>query len=186
VTVGSSGSELVAIRQTGRCRQDDNDVNDNELLGSVLALALVVLALCHSRNQNRKEHTVLNIQQFATAHDLKTRNEDGVKIIPGIDESHIYQYDDTHFGLMYMDSLEKNHATYRKQCLALGMEIHQDGDTEFAATFDPKNEKQAKQAIQVAGCRFPGHRESTAPKKFVNCMALERGTFSNLASESLG
>jgi hypothetical protein len=130
--------------------------------------------------------TFLNIQQFATAHDLKTRNEDGVKIIPGIDESHIYQYDDTHFGVVYMDSLEKNHATYRKQCLALGMEIHQDGDTEFAATFDPKNEKQAKQAIRVAGCRFPGRRIRETTKKFVNCMALERGTSSNFASENLG
>ena len=83
-------------------------------------------------------------------------------------------------------SLEKNHATYRKQCVALGMEIHQDGDTEFAATFDPKNEKQAKQAIRVAGCRFPGHRESTTPKKVVNCVALERGSSPNFASESLG
>lgn len=128
----------------------------------------------------------MNIQQFATAHDLKARNEDGVKIIPGIDESHIYQQDDTHFGVMYMDSLGKDHSIHRKQCAALGMEIHQDGDTEFAATFDPKNEKQAKQAIRVAGCRFPGRRKSTTPKKIVNCMALERGTSENFASESLG
>ena len=128
----------------------------------------------------------MNIQQFATAHDFKTRNEDGVKIIPGIDESHIYQQNDTHFGVMYMDSLGKDHSTYRKQCAALGMEIQQDGDTEFAATFDPKNEKQAKQAIRVAGCRFPGLRKSATPKKFVNCVALEKGASANFASESLG
>jgi hypothetical protein len=36
------------------------------------------------------------------------------------------------------------------------MDIVQDGDYEFTATFDPTNEKQSKLAITVSGARYPG------------------------------
>lgn len=126
-----------------------------------------------------------SIQQFASAHNLKTRKDGDSKIIPGIDESHLYEYDESHLAVMYMDSLGNNYSTYRKECLALGMKIQQDGDFEFAATFSPTNAKQAKYAIQVAGCRFPGRRESTTSQKNVNWRALQGGTSSANASEGL-
>ena len=128
----------------------------------------------------------MTIKQFAAAHSLKMKSEDDTKIIPGIDDSHIYQHDEARFGVMYMDTLARDYSTFRKQCEAAGMEVTQDGDTEFAATFDPKSEKQSKLAIRVAGCRFPGRRESTTPKNFVNCVVLQKGASENFASESLG
>jgi len=128
-----------------------------------------------------------SIKQFADIHGLKVRtDEDGTKIIPGIDDSNIYEYDATHLGVMYMDSLAKDHSTYRKQCVAAGMEVTQDGDDEFAVVFDPSNEKQAKLAIKIAGCRFPGRRVQRTSENFVNCVALERDTSSEFASAGLG
>jgi len=127
------------------------------------------------------------IKQFADVHGLKVRtDEDGTKIIPGIDDRNIYEYDGTRLGVMYMDSLAKDHSTHRKQCVAAGMEVTQDGDDEFAAVFDPSNEKQAKLAVKVAGCRFPGRRKQQALKNFVNCVVSGRGTCPEFASVALG
>jgi hypothetical protein len=129
----------------------------------------------------------VTIKQFAKAHDLKARIDvDGTQIIAGIDDSHVYEYDNDHLGVMYMDSLGKDYRSFRKECETSGMEIHQDGDTVFAATFDPSNAKQAKLAVRVAGCRYPGRRRRETSKIFVNCVALQRVTLSDNASVGLG
>jgi len=46
------------------------------------------------------------------------------------------------------------------------MELLVKGDREFAATFDPTNDKQSKAAIKIVGCRYPGNRLKT-----VDCAA---------------
>lgn len=99
------------------------------------------------------------IKEFARTHGLRCKTDvDDTTIIPGIDDSNIYEHDDEHLAVTYMDSIAVNNNEFRRKCEAAGMEIVQDGDIEFTATFDPKNEKQSKVAIMVSGVRYPGRR----------------------------
>ena len=54
---------------------------------------------------------------------------------------------------MYLSTNVAKANNRRKACEAVGMEVVQDGDTEFAAVFRPDQPRQAALAIRVAGCK---------------------------------
>ena len=96
---------------------------------------------------------MMDIQQFATKHRLKTRIDDDLtKIIPGKGFSHIYEYDDDLLGVMVMPKPpRRQYWGYTKSLLVRnGFTVVQDGDGEGAATFDPNHPYQAKLAIKAA------------------------------------
>jgi hypothetical protein len=104
----------------------------------------------------------LEIKKFAKHHGLKTSTDvDGTTIIRGIDASHIYEHDAGTLAVMFMDSIDKDSKAHRALAFVTGMEILLDGDFEFAATFDPRDEKQSRAAVKIAGCRYPGTRLKT-------------------------
>lgn len=102
----------------------------------------------------------MSITKFAQQHRLRTVTDvDGTTIIRGIDASHIYEHDAGTLAVMYMDSIDKHSKAHRALALATGMEIILDGDFEFAATFNPKDDQQSTAAVKIAGCRYPGLRQ---------------------------
>ena len=97
----------------------------------------------------------MNVQQFAKLHGLKTRTDaDGTNIVSG-EFGHIYEYGNESFGVMVMPNppRESYWGHTRTSLAALGFQVVQDGDGEGAATFDPTNDEQVKQAIRAAGVR---------------------------------
>lgn len=96
----------------------------------------------------------MTIQFFATKRNLRATKDKGddTTVIRGR-YGHLYEYDDDHLAVIYMgDSVGKAN-TRRKACAAAGMEVAQDGDTEFAATFNSSDKKQASLAIKTAGVK---------------------------------
>lgn len=65
----------------------------------------------------------------------------------------IYEYDSERLAMMYLSDSVGKANNRRRECEESGMEIVQDGDTEFAAASDPGDPKQAKLAIRVAGVK---------------------------------
>ncbi len=94
------------------------------------------------------------LHQFAAKHRLKvvTDKDDGTSIIRG-QTGHVYEFDEHCLGVMYLSTNVAKTNNRRKACEAVGMEVVQDGDTEFAVVFGPDNPKQAALAIRVAGCK---------------------------------
>jgi hypothetical protein len=95
------------------------------------------------------------VQSFADKYRLKTRlDEDGTKIIPG-KRGHVYQYDGGLLGVMVMPDLAHSHywGHVRTRLSQAGFIVVQDADSEGAATFDPKDAKQAELAIRAAGVK---------------------------------
>jgi hypothetical protein len=113
-------------------------------------------------NSDRWRRDVSLIEQFAERYGLKTRtDEDGTVIIPGRKHkllggktfeniNHIYEYDDENLGVMVGTGSVRTWNFRRKVMTELGMLIVQNGETEGAAIFDPKNQAQAKLAIREA------------------------------------
>ena len=98
----------------------------------------------------------MNIKKFAESYRLRTSMDaDGTTIISGT-SGHIYENGDGNFGTVFMSEKFRSREAWnnrRKECLAVGMELHQDGDYEGTLIFDPSNVKQAKTAIKVSGTR---------------------------------
>jgi hypothetical protein len=71
----------------------------------------------------------MNLKLFATQNNLKTTlDSDGTRIIPGIDDSHIYEFDSQgQLGVMYIDSRGSDSSEHLKSCLKAGMCIQQQG-----------------------------------------------------------
>jgi hypothetical protein len=96
------------------------------------------------------------LKTFATKYRLKLRLDvDETRIIFGR-AGQIHQHDLGRLGVMYMPAKAKSAEMWnsrRKACIAVGMELHQDGDREGSLLFDPRNAAQAKLAIQVAGVK---------------------------------
>jgi len=80
----------------------------------------------------------MTITDFATKYRLKLRRDthDGTDIIPGThDESHIYEWDDTELGVMFITPATKPARPFfwrkhREAGLAAGMRLIQNGDAE--------------------------------------------------------
>lgn len=112
---------------------------------------------------------MVDIQEFADNHRLKTRVDDDLtKIIPG-KVGHIFEYDDELFGVMVMpDPPKRNFWGYtRASLIEAGFQVLQDGDGEGTAAFSAANPKQVKLAIRAAGIKrrrmlSPADRERRA------------------------
>src|SRR5271154_3639098 len=94
------------------------------------------------------------LYEFAARHRLKvvTDKDDGTPVIKG-QSGEVYEYDEYRFGVIYLSDNVGKANNRRKACEAIGMEVVQDGDTEFAAVFRPDNSRQAALAIRVADCK---------------------------------
>jgi len=92
------------------------------------------------------------LTRFAATHKLKLRtDEDDTKIIPG-KSGQIYEHDSGVLGVLVCGE-GKMWNLRRKTCIAIGMQLHQDGDCEGSLWFDPLNADQVKLAIRVAGTK---------------------------------
>ena len=95
------------------------------------------------------------MRRFAQTNRLKTKiDTDGTLIIPG-KLGHIYQYDHQSLGVIVLPRTPRaKHWGYtRRNLLALGFTVAQDGDREGTAVFDPASKEQARAAIRAAGIK---------------------------------
>ncbi len=112
---------------------------------------------------------MIDIQEFADNHRLKTRVDDDLtKIIPG-KFGHLFEYGDDVLGVMVMpDPPKRNYwGKTRASLIEAGFQVVQDGDGEGSAIFNPANPKQMKLAIRAAGVKrrrvlSPADRERRA------------------------
>lgn len=95
--------------------------------------------------------SLTRVGQFADKRNLRvsTDKNDNTSIINGR-HGHLYEYDDDRLAVIFMGASTGTANNRRKACIAAGMEITQDGDWEFAASFNPEDRKQASLAIKVA------------------------------------
>jgi hypothetical protein len=103
----------------------------------------------------------MEITDFAIKYRLKvTKDECGDSVIVGrIDQSNIYEYSDTEFGVMIITDGRKPprtqlYNTFKRVCLGVGMTLRQSGDAEGAFSFDWSNPAQVKAAIKGIRARF--------------------------------
>jgi hypothetical protein len=99
----------------------------------------------------------LNIKKFAESYRLRTsKDADETTIISGRN-GQIYEHSAGKFGVIYQPAKNawkpKTWGNHRRRCEAAGMTVHQNGDSEGALLFDPKNGELAALAVKVAGCR---------------------------------
>jgi len=94
------------------------------------------------------------ITKFAEQHRLKVTKDicDEVIIKGRIHDSHIYEYSDDEFGVMFITNGKQAPRTglfnkFKADCLSVGMTLRQLGDAEGAFSFNPSDSKQAKVAI---------------------------------------
>jgi hypothetical protein len=101
-----------------------------------------------------------HIEKWAVQHGLKTKSDScgEVLIVPGSprrseDISHLYQHDETKFGLvlLYDTAVLWNNA--KKRLTGLGFTLHPDGEIEGILLFDPNNQIQVQAAIKIAGLK---------------------------------
>jgi hypothetical protein len=108
--------------------------------------------------------TATDINSFAAQHKLQKPpiDTDGQPVIFGR-HGQLYQFDDQRLGVTYSNAINggakfKDKTTQRNNraqagCLAVGMRLEQQGDLESAFSFDPRDARQAKVAIQTAGVK---------------------------------
>lgn len=125
----------------------------------------------------------IGIKSFAESHRVKIRQDScGDLVISGKQHtddmpvqieycSHIFDCEDGHhLGVCLMfapsgDGKSGKSAKWvnaRKKLIAAGFTIHQDGDAEGIALFDPSNNAQAKLALRLAGVKT---RRQLAPEE---------------------
>ena len=93
----------------------------------------------------------MTLGEFAERQRLRIRrDEDGSYHIPGR-AGQLFEYDGQRLAVMYLDGTPRAWGNRKRACLAVGMELHQDGDAEGTLLFDPENDAQAELGIQVAG-----------------------------------
>jgi hypothetical protein len=122
----------------------------------------------------------VNIESFASEHRLKLRrnaDDDNQTCILG-KSGQIYEYSDTELGVSFMPGLEngrgvgrwtpKTWGNFRRKAGELGMTVRQNGDSEGSLSFNPKNDDQAKLALQIAR---PRQRKQLSPKHLVTLRA---------------
>jgi len=103
----------------------------------------------------------MTITDFATKYMLKVCRDthDGTGIIPGTpDESHIYEWDGTELGIMFITPATKPARPFfwrkhRDAGIAAGMRLIQNGEAEGCLGFDPTNPEQVKIALKLAGVK---------------------------------
>jgi hypothetical protein len=100
----------------------------------------------------------MTLEQFARKHHAKisTRRDDGTREIAGR-RGQIYEYSDGELGVMFISSRHsaRTWCNRKREALAAGMTLRQDGDAEGALSFDPLSITQGKLALRIAKVRKP-------------------------------
>ncbi len=87
--------------------------------------------------------------------------------------NHIYDYHDgKHLAVCLLLLTKKRWTWAKRRLLAIGFELHQDGDTEGCLLFDPLDRKQARLAIRV--CRIKSTRVLSEAQGVAGTAALEK------------
>jgi hypothetical protein len=119
----------------------------------------------------------MTLVTLAEQHKLKVkRDECGDAIVPG-KYGQIYEYNDTHLGVLFMPPrteaepwgrwCPKTWGNFKRAAAAAGMTLLQDGDSEGCLSFDPNNREQVKLAIKIAKVRPKRQRTPEQVAKFV-------------------
>lgn len=92
----------------------------------------------------------MDVNEFAERHRLKTQrsHDDGTEVING-SLGHLYEYSDTELGVCFLPPGEprpKKWGNVRRACIAAGMTLLQNGDSEGCLSFDPNNREQVRLA----------------------------------------
>jgi hypothetical protein len=108
----------------------------------------------------------MNLETLAAKHRLKTRRspEDDNDLVVNGKAGQIYEYSDSELAVSFTPGLDKNRrgigkwcpkkwGNIRREALAAGMVLRQNGDSEGALSFDPARQEQAKLAIKIACAR---------------------------------
>jgi hypothetical protein len=111
----------------------------------------------------------MNLKEFAAKYRLPLRlvPDDETEIVPGREgHSHIFEYDSDLLGVMIMPNTDTAHRwrDARSAFIAAGMRIHQNGDSEGTASFDPSDSDQVRLALRYAKIR-PKRRISESQKE---------------------
>jgi hypothetical protein len=69
------------------------------------------------------------------------------------DCSHIFEHGEGKLGISLLFNTARTWTTSKARCLAAGMELYQDGETEGTFLFDPENEAQARVAKKETKAR---------------------------------
>ena len=108
----------------------------------------------------------MNLETFAAKHKLKTRRstDDDNDLVVNGKAGQIYEFSDSELAVSFTPGLDKNRrgigtwcpkkwGNIRREALAAGMILRQNGDSEGALSFDPASQEQAKLAIKIARAR---------------------------------
>ena len=111
----------------------------------------------------------MNLEEFAAKHRLPLPlvSDDETEIVPGREgNSHIFEYDSDLLGVMIMPNTGTAHRwkVARSAFIAAGMRIHQNGDSEGTASFDPSDSDQVRLALRYGKIR-PKRRISESQKE---------------------
>ncbi len=105
----------------------------------------------------------------------KIDQDDGSTIIEGR-TGHNYQWDESLLAVMYLSdegtAAKWNNA--KRTCVASGMTLLQDGETEGSLSFDPTRREQAKVAIKIANIKSQRKLSPEALERAKNRMAHAR------------
>lgn len=111
----------------------------------------------------------MTLVTFAEHSRLKVKRDDcGDAIIPG-KNGHIYEYNDTELGVMFMPVrwCPRTWGNFKRAAATAGMTLRQNGDTEGCLSFEPNNKEQAKLAMKIAKVRPKRQRTPEQVARFV-------------------
>ena len=101
-----------------------------------------------------------SFENFALEHNLRIKRDSCGEplIVPGNprrseDISHVYQHNDTDFGLVLLFDTNVLWKNAKKRLLGIGFTLLQDGETEGVLVFSPTDPVQVAAAIKIAGLK---------------------------------
>lgn len=95
----------------------------------------------------------MTIKEFANKFTVRVKVDDEQEHYVPAKHGQIYQYSSDLLGAMFLTRSIRLWNTRREECVAAGLRIQLDGDTEGLLLFDPADEKQARTAIRTIGAR---------------------------------
>jgi len=92
----------------------------------------------------------MDLRSFAEDNRLRVRrDEDNTQIITG-KVGHLWEYGEGKLAVTLLDLTPTKWGFRRNACLAVGMQLDQDGHDEGTLLFDPVDEEQVEMALKVA------------------------------------
>jgi hypothetical protein len=115
----------------------------------------------------------MDVGAFAESQRLKVRrDEDGTQIIPG-KAGHVWAYGAGRLAVTLLELTPRTWGHRKRACLAVGMDLHQDGDYEGTLLFDPTDAEQVQVALKAAHVKRR-RRVSTKTKERLRAMSARR------------